>query len=418
MLASGVWQESPFSTTIANGSRMGPTRTGSDQSHRVRRAAGLAPPKASCRKVPSQGAPRVDDPTTAKHPEMSPAVAKCLRRLRHGSPVRAAAEQILRAEPVDNAGLGALTSAVLQRSIVKWRERVVAAWCLAECDMSEEAREDALEALRVLVIGKGFFCNLEWIELSVARGVLVAAAIIAPLKLASVSFWPEELGGAMGALLVWTATVVIGSLLAAPLAALPMLVYSRIRESANLYYAMAEAARTLGRLSDPLSVGLLARAASHRNVPFAQAAREALPSALAAVRQEHYAQLPLDATPAMCELLYSPDRQDAIPVLYALGRAGDGRAAGPVRWLIDSARTQLVLGHDAAAREVEQAVVSAGESVLPILEERLRLETDSARLLRPASPESDESLVLLRPAGAANAVPEEQLLRPSAGPNG
>ncbi len=204
---------------------------------------------------------------------------------------------------------------------------------------------------------------------------------------------------------IWAVDWLAGVGIAFFVLVLPILMFSNSREDFNLRDSVAEAVMSLGKLADPYAVGILARMHKRKcnvvrvTLNEVWEARQSLLSALTAVHSEHYGLLPRDATLSLCDVLSDEDEELALPTLEALGRAGTGAAVQPVRRLAEDSKSE--------------AIRSSAATVLPILEERLRIETGAARLLRPADSPEVPAEVLLRPASSATGVPEEQLLRPS-----
>ncbi len=330
--------------------------------------------------------------------QMCPNVSNCLRRLRRTNPVRLAALQIASGGSLSDQDIRMLTQTVQVRRCGRWREHVVACWCLGLCRLTINQYASASAALRDVMtlrrmrdVQGNMRRGLAWSALAgVTLGVTINT-LFTLLNSEYDGFTLSDLGYGLSL-----------SLLLSVLFYLPSLGASFASDVERVRLSVCEAARSLGRLRDPLSAGLLASAAAQGSGPLAEVACEALPEVLKAIRHDHYTLLPREATPALCCAAERTDENLAVQILDALGRAGSGAAAGPVRRMANASPSERVR---------KQAAL-----VLPILEERLRQETSAARLLRPAEAPGAPRDILLRPASSATSVPEEQLLRPSSGP--
>ncbi len=362
----------------------------------------------------------MDEQNTTPSQSLGASVAQHVRRLGRKRPVRRVAEQLSAGDVVSEWAFDVLIAAVEQKSGRRWRERLVAAACLGEGSLTAAQKERATAALISVLTDRS---NLD-VKGRLARGVLRAVALssIVAGVLVAISF-DDALGFSPWNAPLFVASLLLGSLVAIGILSIflvaPTLMYSGAREDTNLRKSMEEVLRALGKLADPMAVGLLSRA-QQRTSPLvklksqqAAVAAKALPAALAAVREEHYGLLPADATPALCEALSGATRRQALLILSALRAAGIGSGAEPLRRMIADPAAQRDWESSPDPGDGRTSVLSVAEEVLPILEERLRNETASSRLLRPASTPGDAAEVLLRPAGSASAVPDEQLLRPA-----
>ncbi len=350
---------------------------------------------------------------------LSPTVAKHIRRLGRKCRVRPIAERVSVGVALGDEEVDVLISAVEETSGRYWRDRLVVAACLGECHLTPEQWERATSALRSLVSDRAYLDKRGRFRRGVVRWqfftwtVLAAVAALAHTLLnsgASSNSWILE---------VFTATFGVSMLFM-----LPGLLMSAAREDSTLRQTIEEAIASLGKLADPLSVGVLARLQTGRygtiamKAPQAEAAKLALPAALDAVREEHYGLLPADATPALCEALVGAGHNHTMRILRALQAAGTGRGAEPLRRLIADPSQRVDWESAPELLVGSESALSYAEAVLPLLEERFRNETAASRLLRPASQPGEASEILLRPAGSATSVPEEQLLRPSSREDG
>ncbi len=330
-------------------------------------------------------------------------IRKHIRKLRRGAPVRVYAEAILSGEELDTHQCTTVLQVMLNPSGEMWRERTVAAWCLGERVCSPpEWKEATAHALRRVVDGREFVDRRGRIIRALKCNLAVAAVLSGAFILFLVSLIPSI--GLPPPLFYLVGGWIIGTALLWMLVLVPGLLVSEDFELSRLAESRASAARSLGRLADPLASAVLARAATDARREVRQAAAVALPHALAAIGHEHLGALPPETTTNLCALLGRNNSALEVLVLDALECAGTGAAAEPVRRLASRSKSGSI--RDAAAR------------VLPILDERLRQETSATRLLRPAGSPNASSDVLLRPASSATAVPEEQLLRPTSEPTG
>ncbi len=332
-------------------------------------------------------------------------VRRHTRMLRRGSPVRECAETILAGGELDAAACSTLLEALTQKSGKFWRERMVAAWCLGQCELSPpEWRESVTDGLRRVLKGDEFMDSGGRLWRAVKRNVIASVAIpgipiSVGLVLLSVIFGLPSIQDLETILFIGLK----GSGLCFIALMGPAAVVSGILEDTRLGLARAAAARSLGERSDPLAAGLVARAMTDKPFEVRAAAEAVLQKVLSAVRPSDYGRLPANATVELCSSLDHASTEQSLWILEALRAAGTGGAAEPVRRLAEQTRSE--------------AVLAAAAQVLPVLEERLRLETSAARLLRPEESPGEPGDILLRPASAATAVPEEQLLRPSVGPD-
>lgn len=357
---------------------------------------------------------RTARPTTGYSPSH---IDKYLRRLRRDSPTRLAAERLLETGAVDPESVEFLALAADSMKDIRWRERAVAAWCLGECDLAPDQRDAVTTALRTLLDGIDVFNISGWLRRSAVMCASTSFSLVG-LVLAAGFFAPTMGSTNVVATAVswWVSGTLLGGTFLAFVLFAPYLMVAGALDDAPLHHAMAEAATALGKLSDPMAAGNLARAQVDRNKALRKAAQDALPTVLNAIREEHYGLLPRDATPALCDALQLMDSRHVVPILEALGRAGDGRAVAPVRQFLTARSWRSGWSGSDEGKECDRLVLATAQRVLPILEDRLRQETVAERLLRPAQAPGAPEDLLLRPAGSASAVPEAQLLRPTSVP--
>jgi hypothetical protein len=155
------------------------------------------------------------------------------------------------------------------------------------------------------------------------------------------------------------------------------------------------ATRALGALKVESTVPTIIKNAEWRNEP-GPTAMAALPGILDAVLKGEIALVPGGVGP-LCSFLSSKDDAFVIQILEVLLKYGDGSTARPVERLM--------------RRERSESVLAIAADVLPVLQERLRLEQDPKVLLRPAGETTSDGL--LRPVQGAPDAGAETLLRPT-----
>jgi hypothetical protein len=206
------------------------------------------------------------------------------------------------------------------------------------------------------------------------------------------------------------APVLLGLIASAIPTIVIMLPASGIWEDGRMNCLRAAALRTCGRLRLLDSLGMVNDALFYAPGleqtrgchQVRQAALEALPLMASALTPEDYGQVPSDFVPNLCRALYHPDDAIVILVLDALAKVGDGRAVKPVARMVERGRTPELCA--AAAR------------ILPILEERERLEAAPHILLRASEPPAVKPEELLRPAAVGSETEPATLLRAGAPP--
>ena len=312
------------------------------------------------------------------------------RKLPRDSIIRKATERILRDQAGDPHTVRWLRDAVVQRSGFRWRERILAAWCLGLTPIPTEARGQILEALGVLANNNlekdngGAFWRLQW------RTFM----IFAPLAL--ITSGPELLNELIVnpfGLLRFPFMNVALSLLVLP--------FSAMLEKRRLNLARAAAVLSLGRLAAPEATGVVAAAVYDKvgegSGEVKRAGERALPSVLSALKHEHYGQVRGTSIDHLCRILQ--DRRDhlVIAVLEAFKKVGPGSAADPVGRLAKRARAGDVrmLAHE----------------LVPILESRRRDEQAPRVLLRATGTPGDDN-ALLRPITSQSESDPDLLLRP------
>lgn len=332
-------------------------------------------------------------PTAQADPAEIQEVLPYLWRVSARSPVRRLAEAYL------SDGIGALQNlSPLIESLASprwrtWRERVVAAWLLGRPEMPRQLRFQAASALFETLTE----ANMAWgvtgraagsaYRVS-AAGCLSLVAIIALLRL----MMAPGLGAAAEVVILGGFT---GLALAVPFAFFIAPIVMPIAAAAD-NRVRATAAAGLGRLRYPTATGALAHAVHDSSSAVRDEALHGLTATTAALTPSYYGRSGPGTIRELLRLAWHWDDSLALLALGTLGRVGDGSCVAPIKRL---------------TRSHQPVIRAAAERILPILEERKRLETDPQRLLRPAvSPESLDE-ILLRPITDSDSDPH-QLLRP------
>ncbi len=281
---------------------------------------------------------------------------------------------------------------------------------MGACDDAGELRERAKAALRAVLEGRELTnpasrggmrsISPNAILAFCVMGVLVAVALAGGADMTSDAEWRNRLGVAL-AFVTLSAAAIAGVL-----------------EEQRTALVQAAAADSLGRLADPLAAAGLVRALTNTNLSLANAAEAALPACLEAVREEHYDTQPPEATRTLCEELQYSSHGQALRILRALERAGDGSGLWPLRRLVEDPLTRTRWQALGRLQGSDGSVFAAASRVLDVLEKRREQEAAGAHLLRPATSPDRTGDQLVRPASSVSSVPEEQLLRPSAGDGG
>jgi hypothetical protein len=297
----------------------------------------------------------------------------------------------------------ALIATLIKPSEALWRHRLVAIWALERAELRPGQTAAAAEALCIALenrqvsaavrlrrrFGRAFVCTALW----------VGAALFCSLVLAVLSiFIMESDSGTLGLLLAGSYVPVIGALLVTPLV-FPLSCLTDWVHTADVREA---AARTLGILGVPESVGALSGALSDSCCAVSRAAEAALPPALHSLTAEHYGRLRADTVPNLCRVVQrgpAPMRL-ALDLLAALEHVGDGRAVAPIQ--------------SVAMRGASPRLREAAARILPTLLKRQKQENEREMLLRGATMPDAAPDILLRPATAnAPDTAPELLLRAS-----
>jgi hypothetical protein len=308
--------------------------------------------------------------------------------LSHGRPPAAEQVEMLRA-------------AATGRAEGRSREKAAALWTLVYAGLLTDVPRAHADVLRAVMRNRE--STMGWRVASRIRRAVTSAAIAGGL-LATVVAMASALqhlgcgedslcqGGLIAAniFLSLAAVLLAAGCLAAPLA----LAVADWTAQTNV---RADAAAALSLVAGPDDVDVLAAACFDVSSPVLLLAQYTLKGVLPALDESHRDILTVTTTPSLCRLLRLYDLELVCLTLDALGRVGDGRAAGHV---------ELLLTENKGAR-----VREAAERVLPVLQERRRREGDAASLVRPSSHQSAEEC-LLRPTRPGLHGLEEILPRP------
>lgn len=168
------------------------------------------------------------------------------------------------------------------------------------------------------------------------------------------------------------------------------------------------AAKELGRLAVPESVGALAHAMMDKDAIVRKSARDAARDALPHLASEHHEIFDSEAIKNLGRALLAADADlsnpsdssfEAINLLDALDKIGTSQALPHVEHLVARGSTPEVRGRAAQVRQT--------------LKDRATEESDRDRLLRPAATIAASESVLLRPAAGVDDTDSLLLLRPS-----
>lgn len=305
------------------------------------------------------------------------------QRFRESNPTRQLALKHLSGIPLSEEEITNLLVTIAEPSCFRWREQQLAVMLLRFLPLARLQRVIAHERLRNIFEMKVWpdyqtLFALRFVPVWFLFGLLLSSLEVPSLFALILSAIP--------------ATVII----------LPL---SGIWEDGRLNCLRAAALRTCGRLklleslpmvNDALfyAPGLEQTRGCHQ---VRTAALEALPLIASALTPEDYGRVPSDFVPNLCRALYHPDDWIVMLALETLEKVGDGRAVKPVARMVEQGRTPELRA--AAAR------------ILPILQERERLEAAPHVLLRASDAPAPKPDELLRPAMDSGEREPETLLR-------
>ena len=305
----------------------------------------------------------------------------------------------------------ALIETVLSTNKWHWRNQIVAAWALAQANLTHEQRKEATLTLIPMLKYSGK-TRIQWhgataidiIALTVCWGVVNTLVLTYGIKV-----WEEVLNQhieILSASLYFTVGAATLLLVLTPVVPLVRLHCLVVRMKA----ARQEAARAIGSLGRVEGIPALLRG-SQRTGFFWECGRDALKRTLPSLNsEEHYGTLSSDVVPNLCFLLkqscgfrFTEETSWRMLLLNALEGVGDRRAIDLLTTLTEGEKTTLKSNPVAYERAAQ---------VLEILRERAARETEQETLLRgsvaPVVPET-----LLRSYRHPIEEAPEQLLRAS-----
>jgi len=335
-----------------------------------------------------------------------------LRRLRRKGSFRESGASLFDTDEVDSRKFAQLLRLLQDPNPGCWKERILAAGTLGCASLKGERKQSAAQTLGE-VLGNTEITAGERV-LSRLAGSYGIAYLIAFSMMVVFSAYPlflefdrhgsESVLDFLGTILLTLLTITMGSGVLA-LLFYPFVSYAYAAVAVSRQNRIRAAAATaLGRIGQPESVGVMARAWFDMRPTVRKAAHEALPTLLLSLTPDHYGHLTSDLTPNLCRALRQEARKEeptseahALALLQALERVGDGRAVEPVQALTNPPYPERI------QREAEKALL--------ILEARRQQENDSKSLLRGAATPETKSGELLRAAVNFAEEKPEQLLR-------
>jgi hypothetical protein len=319
-------------------------------------------------------------------------------RLRRRSKIRPILMETADGYPQDDDALQLLQKAALGRTEGRRSEKVAALWGLAYAGIVAGDTEAARATLRTVLRNRErrpahrAATRISW---AVIRTLSVA--LLAGLGGAVAGYSMDRLRHANGSvqfilILVMLNAVALGFI------ALLMPIGSLVGDWFTQIEVRAEAARALGEVAMPGDIPALCEASREASATVHVEAKTALKELLSRLSDDDYRRVPSETTPGLCRLLNDFDHDLICIVVEALAKVGDGRAAEPVQRLLRQypfPRTRV-----------------AAENALPILQERLRRQTDPTTLMRAVNDPVSPADSLLRPAAGAGSSASDLLPRP------
>jgi hypothetical protein len=326
------------------------------------------------------------------------------RRLPRHNAVRQIAFGLLEGRSVDGETRKPLVSALLTPDETRWRERAVAAWAVGQIPLNGPERLEMAGLLGRIVTNRQLGPSDRLVMRAVLRTVLSGLTALLLYSLFDFSHWGIGVlfpGMVNSGIDLFISIIMILFFVGILILSLTMPFSSFFVDACCNNSVRCHAARSLGRLKDPLSIGVLATAAMFFSDSIGYVSMRELRRILPLLTPEQYGQHDRETVPALCKLLIAHHVHPAIvpSIVEALGKIGDGRAVKPVEKIAKSA-AGTPLGE-------------AAERVLPILRERQQRENDPLRLVRAASAPSDFTNHLLRPAQDSGSSEARLLLRSS-----
>lgn len=323
-----------------------------------------------------------------QQPEEIGRIRRLVSRLSRRSAVRQCAERLLEEGPQPIEDVQPLLSALTRRG-GRRKEREVAAWIFGQAQLTPEQRSMCAATLARVLEKRLKPGDARFIGRWACRTILVGALLTYFLLYSGFPF--EETPPPWAYVLAFLCFAGVLSLFLSPFV---------LPASLAIDYYRGTRLRTLvtalGNLGAPGSLGTLALACL--STPLGKEAAQGLRHVVGQLTREHYGQLGSQTVPSLCRLLHHPNQRIILDALEALGKVGDGRAVLPVEGLLDPLFRPRAVG-------------TSAQRILPILQERQRLENTSATLLRASTVPEPSPDVLLRPAAETSDVASEELLR-------
>ncbi|HLK57208.1 MAG TPA: hypothetical protein VKU00_11615 [Chthonomonadaceae bacterium] len=263
-----------------------------------------------------------------------------------------------------------------------WREQAVAAWALGQVSLTPEQTDAAVTAL----------VRMLWRTPSDKNSLLRAGLVSVVLGLITAVF-----GGLIAVFARFFPTAAFMTLVVIVCGWVVSLTQCTQVEHNHQRVVQRFAAISLGKLPTLLSIEALIATALETGLGLRGVARETLVRVLPELTSAYYGHLRPLTVPNLCRLLQSGGPALVKQVLIALGKVGDGRALRPVEAL--------------AKQQNGSPLRNIIEEVLPILQERKRMEDAPRNLLRASDQPFATLEVLLRPAMDTGEAQPEQLLR-------
>jgi HEAT repeat protein len=325
------------------------------------------------------------DPNTQVSVEQADRALSLIGKLPVGSPIRRIALSLIRGERLNS--VQELLGALRDGSLRNWRESVAASWVIGNARLSPQDADAAAAGL--LDVLENNLHENPWRVILRVMGWSFLAALVPWIGL----FVSGESGG-NGAPPVLLQPFIL---------ALPMMIVGApiavIHEKTLRNKVRAAAAKALGALALPESVGALSNALFDRGMEVRISAAEALHSVLPKLNASHFGRLGAESMRSLGKALTYADSQLVAEVLEALRHVGTGAAIPYVERIREKGRTLRL--RDSAAE------------ILEILHERQRTEQQSDRLLRSTQTPTNPGEHLLRAARDSVEASSVQLLRPS-----
>ncbi len=315
-------------------------------------------------------------------------IPRLVASLPRHSPVRQLAEAVLGRTHQALDSVQPLFIALSHAAGRSWKEQLVAAWLLGQVPLTPQ-EQDAAANMLLDILGSRPRRRL---VRGMKQGMVRAYGLVLPVFLVVALFSPELPPDFLVHFLVLS--TVASACLSLPLA---LWEWERSADHTNRLRAMA--ARTLGRLHVPESVGELAGAAFDRSPGVREAAAAALHEALPTLTDAHYGMFGAQSVENLGKVLSHPNSLLVSQTLDALRKVGTSHALPYVEQVAAQGRT---------VRLRDKA-----DEVLGVLRVRQQQEAEAQTLLRAGIAPPIPAQHLLRPAQGVGNTEPQQLLRAS-----